>query len=411
MGFLNEIQLKYPQAISLASGRPDENYFEIQDFPEYFDAYVESVSLLEGKSRDTVLKSLGQYNKTKGIISSLVTKYLQKDEKINADPEDILITVGTQEALAIAIMTICDKAKDIIIVEDPSYVGITHLSIIAGYQVEPITVRPDGMSMEMLEEKILYLETIGKKVKIVYVVPDFQNPTGISMSKRKRIKLLELAVKYGFFILEDNAYGDYSYDGAVCSPIKVFDENRRVIYMRSFAKTIYPSLRIGVMVADQMIGNAGAEERLSDLMAKTKGYLTINTSSINQAILGGMLIRNKYSLKGIAKAKVKSIKNKRDLFLAYLDKYVGSGGNGCTRKISWSIPQGGFFLTIRVPFEVNKEEVITCAEQYQVIFTPMSFFYFNRGGENEIRIAFSNIPDEKIGPAVRRLMMYFKSKL
>lgn len=411
MGFLNEIQLKYPKAISLASGRPDEDYFNLMDFPEYFNLYVDAVSLSEKKSRTNILNSLGQYNRTKGIINELISKYLKRDEKISTNPEDILMTVGTQEGLAIAVITLCDKENDVIIVEDPTYIGITHFSIITGYQIEPVPVNTNGLSLEILEEKIMHYKSHGKKVKIVYVIPDYQNPTGNSMALENRHRLLELANQYDFFIIEDNAYGEFVYQGTKCSTLKALDVNKRVIYLRSFSKTLYPSLRLGAMVADQFVQNEGNQVALSDLMTKTKGYLTVNTSSINQAIFGGILIKNKFSLKQINKEKVASMKRKRDQLLSSLDKFLNVEIAPWAKAISWNIPDGGFFITIHVPFNVDKKEVIFCAEKHHVIFTPMSFFYFNKGGNNEIRLAFSNIPGKEIEPAIKNLTMYFKNKI
>jgi len=414
MGFLNEIQLQYPNAISLASGRPDENHFDIQGILAYFDIYVDAISA--GRNMDRVLKGLGQYNRTKGIINDLVSHYLEKDESVIANPGNILITVGTQEALAIAVMTLCDKEQDVILVEDPSYIGLTHFSIIGGYSIDAVPMRCDGVCLEGIEEKIIKYSKAGKKVKLVYVIPDFQNPTGSYMYREKRKQFFEMASKYDFYILEDNAYGDFIYEGEGLPPIKAFDNDKsgkekRVIYVRSFSKSIFPSLRLAAMVADQEIEHSGGSVSLSDLMAKTKGYLTVNTSSINQAILGGILIKNDFSLKGINREKVADLKRKRDLLLLFMDKYLDKTENDWSKDISWNVPKGGFFMTISVPFEVNRKEVILCAEEFNFIMTPMSFFYLASGGEHEIRIAFSNLAIENIESAVKRLAAYFKSKL
>lgn len=411
MGFLNEIQLKYPKAISFASGRPDEEYFNLKDFSKYFDLYVKTISISEKKSKLKVLNSLGQYNRTKGIINTLVANYLYKDEKINVKPEDILITVGTQESFAMAILTLCNRDNDVIIVEDPAYVGITHFSIIAGYQIEPVQVNQDGISLRVLEEKINHFKTKGKKVKVVYVIPDYQNPTGNSMTLENRHGLLELAVKYDFLIIEDNAYSEFVYNGKKSLTLKALDVNERVIYLRSFSKTLYPSLRLGAMIANQKILNNGKWEALSDLMAKTKGYLTVNTSSINQAIFGGILIENNFSLKKMNKEKVLNMKRKRDQLLASLNKWMSIKKAPWAKEVSWNIPSGGFFITVYVPFNVTKADVVFCAENYQVIVTPMSFFYLGKGGTNEIRLAFSNIKDREIEPAIKNLATYFKSRI
>jgi (S)-3,5-dihydroxyphenylglycine transaminase len=409
MAFLNEIQLNYPDAISLASGRPDESYFEIKDFPEHFNRYVDSVVQSTNTDRDRVLNALGQYNRAKGIVNDLLSAYFLKDEKISVRPENIVVTVGTQEALALTVMTLCDKEKDVIIVEDPSYVGITHFSLICGYQIEAVTMEEDGISIEGIEEKIIALAQVGKRARIVYVIPDFQNPTGAYMSLQKRRKLLELAHDYDFLILEDNAYSDFRYHEEEFIPIKALDVQKRVIYIRSFSKTLYPSLRIAAMIADPTIETPDGKFSVSDLVARTKGYLTVNTPSINQAILGGILIKNNLSLHHANQAKVKSMQEKRDLLLFYMDKFLRDQ-DGWAGNITWNAPQGGFFMTIHVPFEVDKEEVIACAEQFKVIFTPMAFFYLKEGGNNEIRIAFSNLSIAQLREAIERLTRYFKSK-
>jgi len=410
MAFLNEIQLNYPDAISLASGRPDENYFEIRDFPEHFNRYVDYVVQATNLDREKVMRSLGQYNRAKGIANDLLSVYFLKDEKIKVRPEDILITVGTQEALALAVMTICDRERDVIIVEEPSYIGITHFSILSGYQVDAVRMEDDGVSMESIEEKVVGYAKVGKRVRIVYVIPDFQNPTGAYMSLKKRLKLLELAEKNDFFILEDNAYSDFRYHEEEFSPIKSLDTQKRVIYIRSFSKTLYPSLRIAAMIADSSADTPCGKVSLSDLLARTKGYLTVNTPSINQAILGGILLKNDFSLNRANQSKVKSMQDKRDLLLFYMNKFL-RGQDGWGDDITWNVPQGGFFMTIHVPFDVDKKEVISCAEKYKVIFTPMAFFYLEEGGNNEIRIAFSNLSAAQLKDAIERLSGYFKSKI
>ena len=410
MGFLNEIQLKYPEAITFASGRPSELFFDVQDFPEYFNLFIDYLCDKEKKDKQAVLNSLGQYNRAKGIINDLVVDYFKKDEEISADPESVIMTVGTQEAMVISVMTLCDKANDVVIVEDPSYIGITHFSILAGYQVEAVPVDEFGISPDILEQKILYFQKLEKSVKIVYIIPDFQNPSGITMPVERREALLALADKYGFFILEDNAYGEFSYQGNKPATLKAMDTNKRVIYLRSFSKTIYPSLRLGAIVADQLINDRGSVVRLSDLMAIVKGYITVNTSSISQAVFGGILIKNNFSLKNLNQSKIDDLKEKRNQLLASLNEYIQQSENKWAKSISWNIPEGGFFLKINVPFKVDKDEIIRCVEKYKVIITPMSFFYLGKGGENEIRLAFSNVSKEEIITGVKRLSLYFQSK-
>lgn len=411
MGFLNEIQLQYPDAISFASGRPDADYFDLSNFSDYLNFYVDTIAKTEGKTQQEILSSLGQYNRTKGIINKELAIYLEKDEQIKVNATDILVTVGTQEGLLIGITTLCDKEKDVIIVEDPAYVGVTHYSLISGYQLAPVDVNDDGISLTSIEEKIQFYSTQGKKVKIVYVIPDHQNPTGNSMSLRNRHRLLEMAEKYDFIIFEDNAYGDFSYDGNALPSIKSLDNNKRVIYLRSFSKTLYPSLRLSAMVVDQRVMKEGQEIALSDLMSKTKGYTTVNTPTILQAMFGGMLYKHNFSLQSTNENKVIAMKKKRDQIVAALENFLDNEKFPWAKGISWNIPQGGFFIAIKLPFTVNKKDVINCAENFKIIFTPMSFFYLRDGGHREIRLAFSNVSEQEIRVGIERLANFFKTKI
>lgn len=411
MGFLNEVELQYPKAISFASGRPDANYFNIEKFSEYLNFFIKTVALDKGITEKEVLNDLGQYNRTKGIINNEVVKYLLEDESIQAAPEDILITVGTQEGIAIGIMTVCNKDNDVILVEDPAYIGITHFSKINGYHVDGIPVTPEGISLEKIEEKIQYHHSINKNVKVVYVIPNFQNPTGIAMSLANRYRLLELAETYNFLIFEDNAYGDFSYEEKEYPSLKSLDKNNRVIYLRSLSKTLYPSLRLSLMVVTQSISVNGKILRLSDLMAKTKGYITVNTPSIIQAMFGGVLLQNKFSLKELNREKILGMKEKRDQLLKCLEQAFNTEKHPWAKLIKWNRPKGGFFIRIQLPFQVTKQDVIDCAERYKVIFTPMSFFYLGEGGEKELRLAFSNLSLEEIKIGVERLANYIETKL
>lgn len=411
MKFLNEIQFQYSNAISFASGRPDENYFELENFSSYLNTYVEAISTSSKISKQQVLNSLGQYNYTKGIVNTEIARYLEIDEGILIAKEDVLLTVGTQEGFAIAITTLCDKEHDIIIVEDPTYIGITNFSLINGYTIDAVNVDAKGISIDLLEEKILHYISKNKQVKVVYVTPDYQNPTGNSTLLENRYLLLQLAEKYNFFIFEDNAYGDFSYDAEKLPTLKALDRNKRVIYFRSFSKTLYPSLRISALVANQTIHINGESVALSDLMAKVKGYITVNTSAIIQAVLGGVLYENNFSLKSINKNKVAAMKSKRDRLLLSLNRFFDKEKFAWAKHVNWNIPEGGFFITIEVPFEINKSEVVFCAERYHVIFTPMSFFYLNDGGENQIRLAFSNVSLVDIETGIENLSKYIQNKI
>lgn len=408
MGFLNEIQLNYPNAISLASGRPDEAFFNLGNINAYLDTYTDYIYRKEGLDKETILNSLGQYNRTKGIINDLLLDYLNTDWNILARPEDIIVTVGAQEGMILSILAMCNKETDAIIVEDPSYIGISHFSELAGYNTVPTRVDGEGMCLTTLEKNIQQCIKNGQKVKLVYTIPDFQNPTGVRMPLKNRKKLLLLAEEYDFLIIEDNAYGDFVLDGERYPTIKSMDSKGNVIYLHSFSKLIYPSLRIGVVVADKVFSKGVA---LSDLMAKVKGYTTVNTPTITQAILGGMLVKYEFSLQAYNQAKKANLLAKRNKILSTLKKSFKKYNQTANQKISWNTPEGGYFMSLTLPFSISSEDVIECAREYGVIFTPMAFFYLEEGGEHQIRIAYSYVKIEQIEKAIEALAQFLMAKV
>src|SRR5690606_33509173 len=131
-----------------------------------------------------------------GIINELIVKYLENDYQIKVNSNDILINVGTQESFILTLLTLCNKEDDVLIVENPSYVGISYFGLIGGYYIIPTPVKSHGLCLDTLEKNILKCKGKGKNVKLVYVTPDFQNPTGTRMPIENRLRLLELAIKY-----------------------------------------------------------------------------------------------------------------------------------------------------------------------------------------------------------------------
>jgi (S)-3,5-dihydroxyphenylglycine transaminase len=404
MGFLNEIQMKFPNALSFASGRPDEDFFDTQNMGRYFKIYTDYISQQQDELK--VINGLGQYNKARGIINELASAYLSTQYGIKAEPHDILINVGSQEGMLLSLMCLFDKEKDILAVEDPTYVGITDYAKISGQAVEAVKINDDGLCLATLEKKVLEVKDSGKRIKAVYVIPDFQNPTGVCMPIENRHALLEMARRLDFYIIEDNAYGDFALDSQPFPTLKSMDVGGRVIYLHSMSKIIYPSLRIGILVAGQSLSDGIS---LASLMAKIKGYTTVNTPALPQAVLGGVLLENGFDLRAFNKEKIDRLRLKRNAMLSALHEYFPQGETaGWLANIHWNTPQGGFFLGLKVPFSITEEHVYACAKDFGVIFTPMSFFYLGKGGENEIRLAFSYAPLEKIKEGIERLSKYLR---
>lgn len=410
IGFLNDIQYRYPKAISFVAGQPDENFFDIPDYLSKFDVFVDHMAAKTGQSKEHVIRKIGQYNKTKGIVNDIVAEHLRVDENIHVREADILMTVGAQEAFGIIVSTICDREDDVILVEDPSYIGVSSFAKIFDYNIRGISTDEEGINLQELKNTLLTLNSMKKRVKLLYVIPDYQNPSGSCMPIGNRLKLLELAERYNFLIIEDSVYNSFTYAEKKNPTLKSLDKFNRVIYVGSFSKSLFPGLRLGLIAADQQIENAfGETVPLIDEMVKVKAQLTNNTPTINQAVLGGILLNLQYSLSEWNKPKFESYRKKQSVMINALDKYIGT--QKWAADITWNRPEGGFFLKMTVPFNVDNEAVVESARNHNVIFCPMRYFYLGSGGENEIRLTFSNLSVAEIEQGVKQLSEFLKSML
>ena len=411
IGFLNDTQYKYPSAISFVAGQPDESFFDIKNNISKFDKYVEHIASQTGQENEYVINKIGQYNKTKGIVNDLVAEYLQKDEHISIKPYHILMTVGAQEAFSVIVGTVCNDERDVVLTEDPSYIGLSTFAKIFNYNIQGVAIDEEGIDLVVLKKKIIEVNRQGKNVKLLYVIPDYQNPSGSCMPLGSRLKLLDLARQYNFLIIEDSVYNSFTYAQKRNPTLKSLDKYNRVIYVGSFSKSLFPGLRLGLIAADQQIENEKGETiHLIDEMVKIKAQLTNNTSTVSQAILGGVLLDLNCTLSDWSKPKFESYKIKRDCMITSLNLYIKSCKDSWAKGITWNEPDGGFFIKMCLPFSVDTGDVSLCAGQFNVIFCPMRYFYLNQGGENEIRLTFSNLTLEQIESGVRQLAGYLKSR-
>lgn len=403
MNFLNEISINYPKAVSFGSGRPKEDFFNVEELLMGVKQYVKNNKPQE-QSVEEYFNYLGQYNKTKGVINDSICKLLAKDEEIHVDSEDIIMTDGAQEGMSIIINTLFSSKNDILLVSDPSYIGFIGYAKIQGISIETVERSKGSTDIDNLECTIKKLIKEGKKPKAIYEVPDFHNPTGGYMAKTERIKLIELAEKYDFYIIEDNPYGYFIYDTEKIPTLKALDKYKRVIYIGSFSKSIFPSLRLGFLVVDQEIMVGNKKYNLADECKKVKSFITVNTSTLIQAMAGALLQKENYSLKSYCKPKVDNCKKNRDTMANVINHYLEADNK-------WNKPMGGFFGLLDVNFDLTDEIVIECAEKHSVIFCPMNMFYLDKSkGHRQLRLAFSNLTSPKIETGIERLMEFVRSK-
>jgi (S)-3,5-dihydroxyphenylglycine transaminase len=410
MNFLNEVVLRYPEAVSFAPGRPSERFFDVEGSLGRAALWVESRAAAAGISERAVWNDLGQYNKTNGIINDLIARQLAADEGIAAPPESILVTTGCQEGMAILLLGLIDPAGDALLVSDPAYIGVPGLARIMGLTLIPIPTGERGLDPEAVARGIDEARRMGRRPRALYDVPDFNNPLGTRMPVEARRELLALAREHGMLIWEDNPYGMFSYDGPPLPTLKALDEHGVVVYMGSLSKTLFPGLRLGYLVADQQVllpGGPGSQRvPLAAELSKIKSLTTVNTSTVVQAIAGGILLAAGGSLRPLVEEKLPFYRANRDRMLASLEAALG-GVHG----VRWNRPEGGFFLTVNLPFEFTDECLTVCARDYGVIVCPLRFFALTPGRGRQVRLSFSYVDEERIAEGIDRFARFVRERI
>jgi (S)-3,5-dihydroxyphenylglycine transaminase len=407
MNFLNEVVLRYPGAVSFAPGRPAERHFDVEGSLGAAALWVASRANATGTSERAVWNDLGQYNKTNGIINDLIARQLAADEGIAASPESILVTTGCQEGMAILLLGLIDPAEDALLVSDPAYIGVPGLARILGLTLIPIPTGEHGLDPEAVLRGIEEARRMGRRPRALYDVPDFNNPLGTRMPVETRRALLGLAHEHGVLVWEDNPYGMFSYDGPPLPTLKALDEHGVVIYMGSFSKTLFPGLRLGYLVADQQVVlPSGNRVPLTAELSKIKSLTTVNSSPVVQAMAGGILLESGGSLRSLVAEKLPFYRANRDRMLTRLGATLGGAGG-----VRWNRPEGGFFLTLTLPFEFTDECLTACARDFGVIVCPMSFFALTPGRERQVRLSFSYVTEEQIDEGIDRFARFVRERI
>ena len=401
MDFLNEVSFRYPDAISFAAGRPPEDLFDVAPVAHALDEFVAHAA--GTGDLDEAWNELGRYNRTNGIVNAAVARHLLLDEEIHVEPDAIMVTVGAQEAMAVTLMGLFDPATDVLLVSDPAYVGITGLARMIGIRVVPVPAGASGLEPDVVEASIAAASRHGR-ARALYDVPDFNNPLGTQMPLEHRRALLDICRRHDLLFIEDNAYGMFRYEGEKLPTVKALDTSSTVLYIGSFAKTIFPSLRLGYLVADQLVAESG--RTLASELSRVKGYLTVNTSTLLQGMCAGTLARAGGSLEPLVRPKRERLRHNRDVLLDAL----GDAFAPLRSRVTWNRPAGGFFLTLTVPFEFGAAELGHCAADYGVIACPMRFFSLCGDRRQQIRLAFAHLGDEAIREGVARLSRYIHER-
>ncbi|MEU9125515.1 PLP-dependent aminotransferase family protein [Streptomyces sp. NPDC048506] len=415
MTFLNDVAQEYPDAVSFAAGRPYEGFFDLGDVHRYLDRFVAHLRATSGGDEARVRRTLLQYGRTKGIIHDLVARNLAVDEGIEADPESIVVTVGCQEALFLTLRALRRTERDAVLAVVPCYVGLSGAAELAELPVLPVENSAAGIDLDDLVRVVERAKADGRRPRACYVVPDFANPSGASMPRATRERLLELAEEHDFLLLEDNPYGLFHQAAARPPTLKALDRSRRVVYLGSYAKTGIPGARIGFVVADQTVdvgagdpvpaegGRPARSETLADQLAKIKSMLTVNTAPLAQAVIGGKLLAHDCDLRA---ANARETRVYQDNLRRVLDGLAERFPAGSSPSVSWNAPTGGFFVILTVPFPADDALLALSARKHKVLWTPVHHFYGDGVARHQIRLSFSQLTPDEIDRGLDRLAAF-----
>ena len=334
-----------------------------------------------------------QYGGTRGYqpLREELSKWM-KGHGINIDPyKELMVTTGSQEALDLAARIFLDPG-DVIIVGSPTYLSALTAFKTAAPDIREAKLDKDGMIPEALEETVKQAVSEGKQVKFVYIIPSFQNPMSSMMTMERRKKIIELAKKYDFLVLEDNPYGYISFEGPMPTPLKGLDDDGRVMYTSTFSKIVSPGMRIGWLCA---------HKEFIMKMAEAKGSTIISNALISQYAAAKLFQRGDVD-KQIEKMKKVYVK-KRDVMLEAMDTYF-------PKEVKWNSPKGGLFLWVELPEKINATELLMEAVERGVAYIPGSNFYTTET-HNHIRLNYSHPSIDDIVEGIKILGGLLKDQL
>lgn len=327
-----------------------------------------------------------QYGPTEGLteLRQLIAEQMVDEGVAGISCENILITNGSQQALDLVCKVFLDPG-DRVVVDLPAYIG--GLGAINNYEAVPVGVPSDGagMRVDVLEERLATWRRQGTLPKLLYYVPNFENPSGITMIETRRKRLAELAAEYGFVIVEDDAYGKLRFEGEDQRHIKVFDEAGHVIYLGSFSKILTPGFRLGWIVGErELIRKLTIAKQATDLCSTTFGQKVII-----EFLNGGHLEEHLSRLREVYRSR-------RDAMLQSLEQFTPPG-------TAWTKPEGGFFILLTAPTGVDTRRLLPAAVKRRVAYVPGKAFFVDGSGENTIRLAYSQAEIDEIHEGIRRL--------
>jgi DNA-binding transcriptional MocR family regulator len=363
--------------IPLALALPSADLFPLDDFRRCVDR------VLRGQGR--ILLQLGT---TSGYAP--LQEYIAGQlalSGVTVSPDEVLITNGCQQSLDLIRQILVEPGEEVVL-ENPTYPGALSVFCGAGSKYISVPVVKNGLDLSVLEDVLSQ-----RRPKLIYVVPSFQNPTGVTMDGASRRRLIELAARYRVPIVEDDIYRELRYDGAEVPPLKALDEHGLVVYISSFSKVGFPGLRVGWIAAARIV---------VDHLNRAKQRSDLHASLLAQAAV------HEFARRGLLTKHVKRVKKayrqRRDAMLEALEKHF-------PKEASWSNPEGGMSVWVRLPESLGSGQLLHQAVEGGVTFVSGEHFYATSPLQNMMRLSFTMASPQAIEEAVKRLGTIIKARL
>jgi 2-aminoadipate transaminase len=359
-----------PGIISFAGGAPAAELFPVEELKQ-----------IAVKTLEKVGSAALQYIDTAGNVS-LREKIVKRMKLMGVDTvvDNIHIISGSQQGIDYGARIFLDP-DDVVVCESPTYVGA--INAFRSYEAKFADIPMDEDGIDLMEmEKILDTQP---RCKLVYVIPDFQNPSGRVWSLERRKEFVELVNRYELIVIEDHPYGAFRYEGEPVPPLKAFDTEGNVLFLGTFSKIFCPGFRCAWICAD---------EKILKKYYMIKGSADLHTSSFDQAVLNEYL--ETYELD-------RHIEKLKAVYKARRDRMISVMDNTFSEDVDYTRPEGGFFTWVEVSDSINSFDLMKRALEKNVAIVPGSPFYPNGGHENTFRLSYSGVSEEEISEGIKIL--------
>jgi 2-aminoadipate transaminase len=372
-----------PEVRSLAGGWPDPEKFPLKAIRRIFDKLV-------SKHGDRMF----QYGSTEGLLElrQILADRMNTEGMAGVGPDNLIITHGSAQGMHLAAQVFVDRG-DVVFVGLPTYFGGPGAVRSRSGKIIGIPVDEEGLNVEHLRMEATRLKASSKRIKGVYVIPNFQNPTGATLSLERRRQLVRLAQTHDLIIFEDDPYGELRFEGDPLPSLKSMDRGGRVIQLRSLSKTFVPGMRLGWAAAETgAIRQMVVAKQFADAATNTPAQYILY-EFIRQGLLDKQIQEN-----------VQYYRAKRDFMLARMDRYFPA-------EATWNKPSGGFFIFVHLPKDLDASDLFRQAVEKNVAFVTGQPFFVDGSGRNSLRLSYAQACHQDIEYAIRKMGNLIKAHI